>query len=124
MWPLNSSNIAFIIGGLGIFLFGLYTFSEYLKDVAGNQLKSVLNFATKSPWIGLLSGALLAAVVQSSSVVTVVALAFVNSGLLTFEQSLGLIFGANIGTTITAQIIAFNITEWGFYLIPIGLIVI
>jgi phosphate:Na+ symporter len=124
MGPLDANNIAFIIGGLGVFLYGLFTFSEYLKDVAGDQLKSILNSATKSPWIGLLTGALLASLVQSSSVVTVITLAFVNSGLLTFEQSLGLIFGANIGTTITAQIIAFNISQWGFYVIPLGLLVV
>jgi phosphate:Na+ symporter len=124
MGPLDANNIAFIIGGLGVFLYGLFTFSEYLKDVAGDQLKSILNSATKSPWIGLLTGALLASLVQSSSVVTVITLAFVNSGLLSFEQSLGLIFGANIGTTITAQIIAFNISQWGFYVIPLGLLVV
>lgn len=61
-------------------------------------------------------------IIQSSSVVTVVVLAFVNSGVLTFEQSLGLIFGANIGSTVTAQIIAFNISIWGFYIVPIGLL--
>ncbi|MDD4029288.1 MAG: Na/Pi cotransporter family protein [Caldisericia bacterium] len=124
MGPLGANDIGFIIGGLGVFLYGLFTFSEYLKDVAGDRLKSILNSATQSPWIGLLTGALLASLVQSSSVVTVITLAFVNSGLLTFEQSLGLIFGANIGTTITAQIIAFNIAQWGFYIIPLGLLVV
>ncbi len=124
MGPLTANDIGFIIGGLGVFLYGLFTFSEYLKDVAGDQLKSILNSATKSPWIGLLTGALLASLVQSSSVVTVITLAFVNSGLLTFEQSLGLIFGANIGTTITAQIIAFNIAEWGFFIVPVGLLIV
>lgn len=121
--PLNSTSYAFIVGGLGIFLYGLIAFSDYLKEIAGVRLKNILDAATKSPWRGLLTGLIVTSLVQSSSVVTVVVLAFVNSGLLTFDQSLGLIFGANIGTTITAQIIAFKIALWGFYFVPFGLII-
>jgi len=121
--PLNSTDVAFIVGGLGIFLYGLIAFSEYLKEIAGVRLKNILDAATKSPWRGLMVGLIVTGIVQSSSVVTVVVLAFVNSGLLTFDQSLGLIFGANIGTTVTAQIIAFKIALWGFYFVPIGLII-
>ncbi len=121
--PLDFQHIGFIIGGLAIFLYGLMTFSEYLKEVAGVKLRNVLESATKSPWAGMLSGALISMLVQSSTIVSIIAVAFVNSGLLTFGQALGLIFGANIGTTVTAQIIAFKITEWGFFIVPIGLIV-
>jgi phosphate:Na+ symporter len=123
MGPLNLENIGFLVGGLSIFLFGLITFSEYLKEVAGVRLKSILDLVTKSPFVGFLTGMIITSIIQSSSVFSVVVLAFVNSGLITFEQSLGLIFGTNVGTTITAQIVAFNITQWGFYFIPIGLLV-
>jgi phosphate:Na+ symporter len=121
--PLEHHHIAYIVGGLGIFLYGLVSFSDYLKEIAGVRLKAVLESATRSSWAGMLTGAVLSMLVQSSSIVSIVTIAFVNSGLLGFTQALGLIFGANIGTTITAQIIAFKITEWGFYIIPIGLLV-
>lgn len=122
-FPLDSTSIAFVVGGVGIFLYGLVNFSDSLKEVAGIRLKSILDAATKSPWRALFVGIVVTGIIQASSVVTVVVLAFVNSGLLTFEQSLGLIFGANIGTTVTAQIIAFNISIWGFYIVPLGLII-
>ena len=120
---LQPIDIAFIVGGLGIFLYGLISFSDSLKEVAGVRMKNILENATRSPVKAFLTGLVVTSVVQSSSVVTVITLAFVNSGLLTFDQSLGLIFGANVGTTITAQIIAFKISIWGFYFIPIGLLV-
>jgi phosphate:Na+ symporter len=120
--PLEHQHVAYIVGGLGIFLYGLVSFSEYLKEIAGVRLKSILDAATRSPWTGLLTGAIMTMLVQSSSIVSIVTIAFVNSGLLRFDQALGLIFGANIGTTITAQIVAFKITEWGFFIFPIGLL--
>ncbi|MDD4663695.1 MAG: Na/Pi cotransporter family protein [Caldisericia bacterium] len=120
---LKPMEIAFIVGGVGIFLYGLITFSDSLKEVAGVRMKSILENATRSPMKAFLTGLIVTSMIQASSVVTVITLAFVNSGLLTFDQSLGLIFGANVGTTITAQIIAFKISIWGFYLLPIGLII-
>jgi len=120
---LQPMEIAFIVGGVGIFLYGLITFSDSLKEVAGVRMKSILENATRSPMKAFLTGLIVTSIIQASSVVTVITLAFVNSGLLTFDQSLGLIFGANVGTTITAQIIAFKISIWGFYLLPIGLII-
>ncbi|NPV89013.1 Na/Pi cotransporter family protein [Coprothermobacteraceae bacterium] len=113
----------FLIGGLGIFLYGLLNFSDYLKELAGVRLRSIIATISDSPLKGLLTGLIVTALWQSSSVTTVVAVALVNAGLLTFEASLGLIFGANIGTTITAQIVAFKITEWGFFIVPVGLVV-
>lgn len=120
---LEPMDLAFIVGGLGIFLYGLISFSDSLKEVAGVRMKNILENATRSPVKAFLTGLVVTSIVQSSSVVTVITLAFVNSGLLTFDQSLGLIFGANVGTTITAQIIAFKISIWGFYFVPIGLLI-
>ena len=107
-------------GGLALFLYGMRKMSEALKTVAGPGLKDVLSRLTTNRFTGALSGALITAVIQSSSVTTVMVVGFVSAGLLTFTQSIGVIMGANIGTTVTAQIIAFNITEYSLAMIGAG----
>lgn len=101
-----------IIGGLGLFLFGMKLLSEGFQKLAGTKLRQILKFLTNKTVIGVLTGAVVTAVVQSSSATTVMVVGFVNAGLLALKQAIGVILGANIGTTITAQLasIGTNIT--------------
>lgn len=95
-----------VFGGIGLFLLGMVVLTEGLKGLAGNKLRQVLADFTKTPLRGAAAGAAATAIVQSSSATTVTAVGFVGAGLLTFPQGLGIIFGANIGTTITGWIVA------------------
>ena len=105
-----TTTIAFsLLGGLGLFLFGMKLMSEGLEKAAGARMRGILEFFTKNRFVGLLVGMLFTAVVQSSSATTVMVVSFVNSGLMTLLQSTGVILGANIGTTITGQLIAFDL---------------
>ena len=107
-------------GGLALFLYGMRKMTEALKTVAGTGLKDVLARLTTNRFTGALSGALITAVIQSSSVTTVMVVGFVSAGLITFTQSIGVIMGANIGTTVTAQIVAFHIGEYSLVIIAAG----
>ncbi len=113
-----------VLGGLALFLFGLDQMSESLKVVAGGRMKSVLASLTRNRFLGVLTGAFVTAVIQSSSVTTVLIVGFISAGLISMTQSIGVIMGANIGTTITAQIIAFKITEYALLLIVVGFFVL
>ena len=104
MSELNS--ILYTAGGLGLFLLGMVLMTEYLKKLAANRIRSALFKYTKTPYSGALTGAISTAVVQSSSATTVAAVGFVGAGLMTFSNSLGVVFGANIGTTITGWMVA------------------
>jgi len=97
------------LGGLALFLFGMKLMSSGLQKAAGEKMRSVLQFFSSNRYAGILSGTVVTSVVQSSSVTTVMVIGFINAGLLTLQQSIGIIFGANIGTTITAQLVAFKI---------------
>ena len=107
-------------GGLALFLFGMRQMTESLKTVAGNSMKNLLASLTANRFTATLAGAIITAVIQSSSVTTVLVVGFISAGLLTLSQSIGVIIGANIGTTITAQIIAFKVTQYGLLMIAIG----
>jgi phosphate:Na+ symporter len=109
-----------LFGGLALFLYGMDKMSDALKAVAGGKLKQVLATLTTNRWTGALTGALVTAVIQSSSVTTVLVVGFISAGLLTLTQSVGVIMGANVGTTITAQIIAFKVTKYALLLIALG----
>ena len=109
-----------LFGGLALFLYGMDKMSDALKAVAGGKLKQVLATLTTNRWTGALTGALVTAVIQSSSVTTVLVVGFISAGLMTLTQSVGVIMGANVGTTITAQIIAFKVTKYALLLIAIG----
>ena len=113
-----------LLGGLALFLFGLDQMSSALKAITGDRMRSLLSGLTSNRFTGVLTGALTTAVMQSSSITTVLVVGFVSAGLMTLAQSIGVIMGANIGTTITAQIIAFNITEYALGLIAIGFAVL
>lgn len=109
-----------LAGGLGIFLYGMFLMSESLQRVAGDRMKNILAALTKNRFMGVTSGALVTAVIQSSSATTVMTVGFVNAGIMSFTQAITVIMGANIGTTITAQIIAFNITDYAPVMIAVG----
>lgn len=112
--------IVLLLGGLAIFLHGMTVMTDGLKSVAGVRMKSFLHSMTRNRWTSLLAGTGITAVIQSSSVTTVLAVGFVSAGLLSFQSTLGLILGANLGTTITAQIIAFKITKAAWIMAAFG----
>lgn len=112
-----------LLGGLAIFLFGMNSMSDSLQKAAGNRMKSILGFLTKNPAMGVLAGALVTAVLQSSSATTVMVIGFTSAGLMTLKQGISCIFGANIGTTITAQIIAFKLSDYIFPIIFLGFVI-
>jgi len=109
-----------LFGGLALFLLGMDRMTESLRLIAGSRLRDVLSRMTDHRLAGLLTGAGLTALIQSSSVTTVLVVGFISSGLMTLQQSIGVIVGANIGTTVTAQIIAFNVSTLALLAIAVG----
>ncbi|MGB3081461.1 MAG: Na/Pi cotransporter family protein [Candidatus Omnitrophota bacterium] len=113
-----------LIGGLGLFFFGMQSMSEGLKNVAGDRLKNILHMVTKLPIIGILVGAAITCFIQSSSATTVMVVGFVNAGLLGLKQAIGVVMGANIGTTFTAWLVSsmavFKITNYALPAVGIG----
>ena len=112
--------IVLLLGGLALFLHGMTVMTNGLKAAAGNRMKVFLKAMTRNRWTSLLAGTGITAIIQSSSVTTVLAVGFVSAGLLSFQSTLGVILGANLGTTITAQIIAFKITSASWLMIAFG----
>lgn len=108
-----------LFGGLALFIYGMNLMSDGLQKAAGEKMKSVLAMLTKNPLVGVLAGALVTAVIQSSSATTVMVIGFVSAGLMNLPQAISIILGANIGTTITAQLVAFQIGDyaWGFVIV-------
>ena len=104
------------IGGLGLFLYGMHIMADGLQKSAGDRVKSWMGFLTKNRFVAVLIGAAITAIIQSSSATTVMVVGFVNAGLLTLTQAVGVIMGANIGTTITAWIV--SLSEWGSIFSP------
>jgi phosphate:Na+ symporter len=111
-----------LLGGLALFLYGMEKMTDGLKAAAGQQMNTLLAKLTGNPVLGAITGAIVTAVIQSSSVTTVLVVGFVSAGLMTLVQSVGVIFGANVGTTVTAQIVAFNTTALAYPLIAIGFV--
>lgn len=111
-----------LLGGLALFLYGMEKMTDGLKAAAGKQMNTLLAKLTGTPVLGALTGAIVTAVIQSSSVTTVLVVGFVSAGLMTLVQSVGVIFGANVGTTVTAQIVAFNTTALALPLITLGFV--
>ncbi|MBT6776469.1 Na/Pi cotransporter family protein [bacterium] len=109
-----------LFGGLGMFLYGMEMMSDGMKIAAGNKMRSVLEKLTSNRLLAVGVGAFVTMVIQSSSATTVMLVSFVNSGLLTFVQGLGVILGSNIGSTITAQIVAFKVTDYALALVAVG----
>ncbi len=109
-----------LFGGLALFLYGMEKMSEGMKKSAGQKMRSILATLTKNRVIALLVGTFVTMVIQSSSATTVMLVSFVQAELMTFAQSLGVILGADIGTTITAQLIAFKLTDYALLMIAAG----
>ena len=109
-----------LFGGLAMFLFGMDQMSEGLKAAAGDTLKDVLARLTRNRVMGALTGAFVTAVLNSSSVTTVLVVGFISAGFMSLAQSIGIIMGANIGSTFTAQIVAFNITQYALIMVAAG----
>ena len=109
-----------LFGGLALFLFGMEQMADALKAVAGERMKVILAKLTTNRFMGALTGAFVTAVIQSSSVTTVLVVGFITAGLMSMAQSIGVIMGANIGTTITAQIVAFKVTKAALLMVAVG----
>jgi phosphate:Na+ symporter len=109
-----------MLGGLALFLYGMEKMSTGMKKSAGNQMRSILSSLTKNRVIALFMGAFVTMVIQSSSATTVMLVSFVQAGLISFTHSLGIILGADIGTTVTAQLIAFKLTDYALLMVAIG----
>ncbi|MBU5405900.1 Na/Pi cotransporter family protein [Paraeggerthella hongkongensis] len=112
-----------LLGGLAVFLFGMNMMSEGLQKAAGAKMKSILSLLTSNPVLGVLAGAVATAVLQSSSATTVMAIGFVSARLMTMRQAIAVIFGANIGTTMTAQLMAFKLSDYIWLIVFVGFIV-
>ncbi len=118
---LDIANILmYLLGGLALFLYGLDQMSDALQLIAGEGMKKVLGRLTTNRFTGVLAGAFVTSVIQSSSITTVLTVGFISAGLMTLQQSIGVILGANIGTTVTAQIIAFKITQYALIMVAVG----
>lgn len=113
----------FIIGGLALFLFGIEFMGDGLKSIAGSKLRDYIDRYTNKPWKGIIVGAIITVFIQSSSATSAIAISFVRAGLMTLEQSVGIIIGANIGTTVTAFLIGLKIEELALYFVFLGVIV-
>lgn len=117
---MDTSILLSMAGGLGLFLFGMHTMSEAIEKAAGARLRSILEFFTTNRFTGMLVGVIFTAIIQSSSACTVMVVSFVNSGLMNLYQAAGVIFGANIGTTVTSQLVSFNLSEYAPFFLLIG----
>ena len=117
---LNAQIFFTIAGGVALFHYGIKLLSSSLQNLAGDKLRQLLGTLTKTPLRGILVGILVTVLIQSSAGTTVMTVSFVNTGLLSLKQALGLIMGANIGTTVTAQLIAFNIDTLALPLLVVG----
>jgi phosphate:Na+ symporter len=109
-----------LVGGLALFLYGMGLMTDGLKLVAGSSLRGLLNWLTRNRFSGVLTGAGITAAIQSSSITTVLVVGFISAGLMSLSQSVPVIIGANVGTTVTAQIIAFKITKAALVMIAVG----
>ncbi|MFA6736122.1 MAG: Na/Pi cotransporter family protein [Saccharofermentanales bacterium] len=122
MSDIDAKMFITLFGGLALFVYGMQQMGEGLQKVAGNKLKSILQMLTGNPLLGILVGAVVTAIIQSSSATTVIVVGFVSAGLMTLKQSIGVIMGANIGTTMTAWIVAIKIDNYAWLFVAAGFI--
>ncbi len=122
-YSVDYGSLAFaMLGGLAIFLFGMRLMTTALQAIAGERLRTILGNVTSTPLSGLLAGALITGIIQSSSATTVMTVGLVNAGLMSLGQAVPVMFGANIGTTITGQLISFKISQYAFPMMFLGLL--
>ncbi|MGI6768296.1 MAG: Na/Pi cotransporter family protein [Bacilli bacterium] len=112
--------ISIVAGGLGLFLYGINLMSESLKALAGSRMKALIAKATGTLFKGILTGAAVTCLIQSSSATTVIVIGLISAGLMTFRQAIGVMMGANIGTTVTAFLIGLNVSDYSFLILVIG----
>lgn len=117
---MSAMTLMQLLGGVGLFLFGIRLMGEALQDLAGDRLRRLIAALTKTPVRGVLVGTLVTILIQSSSGTTVMTVSFVHAGLMNLKQAVGVIMGANIGTTVTAQLIAFKIKDYALPIIALG----
>ncbi|MBQ7463893.1 MAG: Na/Pi cotransporter family protein, partial [Lachnospiraceae bacterium] len=116
---MNTTVLFTMMGGLGLFLYGMKLMGDSIENAAGAKLRSILETLTTNKVMGMLVGVFFTAAIQSSSACTVMVVSFVNSGLMDLYQAAGVIFGANIGTTITSQLVSFNLSKYApLFLLP------
>ena len=109
-----------LFGGLSLFLYGMAKMSDGMKKAAGDRMRNILAALTRNRVIGMFVGAFVTMIVQSSSATTVMLVSFVQAQLMTYAQAISIILGANIGTTITAQLVAFKLTDYALLMITVG----
>ncbi|GAG56150.1 unnamed protein product, partial [marine sediment metagenome] len=112
-----------MVGGLGLFLYGMQLLSDGLQKVTGDRIQKVMEFLTNKPVMGVATGALITSIIQSSSATSVITIGLVNAGLLSLKQAVSVIAGANIGTTVTAQIVSFRLEKYALPAIGIGFVI-
>lgn len=115
-------SAVYLIGGLGMFLYGMNVMGDGLQKAAGEKLKKIIEMLTTNRLMGVLVGTLVTAIIQSSSATTVMTVGFVNAGIMNLQQAIGIIMGANIGTTVTAQLVSFNIEKYAPIAIGLGML--
>ncbi|MBQ5534998.1 MAG: Na/Pi cotransporter family protein, partial [Lachnospiraceae bacterium] len=121
---MNATTILRLMGGLGLFLYGMKVMSDSIENAAGAKLRGILERLTTNRFMGMLLGIFFTAAIQSSSACTVMVVSFVNSGLMSLYQAAGVIFGANIGTTVTSQLVSFNLSEYAPVFLLAGALVV
>ena len=119
-----SGMVLGLIGGLGLFLYGMTLMSDSLEKAAGAKLRGILELFTKNRYVGIIVGVVFTAIIQSSSAATVMVVSFVNAGLMTLYQAIGVIYGANICTTVTSQLVSFNLSQYAPVFIMAGVLML
>ena len=119
---MNAATILSMMGGLGLFLYGMKVMSDSIENAAGAKLRGILETLTTNRFFGMIVGVVFTAIIQSSSACTVMVVSFVNSGLMNLDQAAGVIFGANIGTTVTSQLVSFNLSKYAPVFLLVGVI--
>ena len=120
---MNASIFLSMAGGLGLFLFGMRVMSDSIEKVAGAKLRRILEIFTTNRFTGMLVGIVFTGIIQSSSACTAMVVSFVNAGLMNLYQAAGVIFGANIGTTITSQLVSFNLSAYAPLILLVGVLI-
>lgn len=120
---MNANIILSMAGGLGLFLFGMRVMSDSIEKVAGAKLRRILEIFTTNRFTGMVVGVVFTAIIQSSSACTAMVVSFVNAGLMNLYQAAGVIFGANIGTTVTSQLVSFNLSAYAPLILLVGVLV-
>ena len=121
---MSITNVISLLGGLALFLYGMQMMSQGLENAAGNRMKQILEKLTSNRFLGVIVGAVITAVIQSSSATTVMVVGFVNSGMMTLNQAVWIIMGANIGTTITGQLIALDVGAVAPFIAFVGVVMV